>query len=221
MFPIQSLTGSGSLVTEEYDLDGFTAVRAGSAFNVMITQGDEYSVQVTADDNLGENLVVETRGDALVLELRQPTLIFRNVTLRADITMPTLEAVDVSGAPTGTFTGFSTDGEFQAQASGASTIEGDIEANDVRVDASGASNVILSGSTQTLDVQASGASRADLSDLTAVDVRADSSGASTVRVNVSGELDADASGASTVEFSGNPTRVREDESGASTIREID
>lgn len=219
-FPVRGITGSGNLVTETYDFDNFTAVRAGSAFQVTIAQGDTYSVQVTADDNVMDKLIVESRGGALILEMRQPSVFLGNVTLRAEITMPELEEVRFSGATHGSMTGFTTDGAFLAEASGASTIEGDIESDSLRVDISGASNALLTGATRELEVHASGASKANLSGLTAENARAEASGASRVEVNVSGELRAIASGASTVEYSGNPANVREDESGASTIREI-
>jgi hypothetical protein len=217
ILPIQGMTGSGTLVTTEHDLDGFTRVDAGSAFQVTITRGNDFAVTVTSDDNIADRLQVEVRGDTLVLGMRQPTMMLGNVTLRAEVTMPVLEGVNFSGATHGRFTGFRLDGEFRGEASGASTLTGDIEAGDMRLAASGASNMTLMGSAADVDVKASGASRVDLSSLSARNVRAEASGASTVRVNLSGELNASASGASNVKYTGSPTRVRENTSGASSV----
>lgn len=240
LLPLPGLNGSGDLVTEEYDLEGFTAVHAGNAFKVTVTQGDDYSVVVTYDNNAGDALVVETQDNALVLKLRENVGPVRNLTLRAEVTMPALEEIIFSGATTGSFTGFRTEGDFHAElagassadgeiyaaravveASGASNITGTIEADDVRFEAAGASRITFAGAAQTVEALASGASRVDLSELTAVDVRAEADGASTMRVAASGVLEADAAGSSTIEYSGNPATVRENVSGASNVRAVD
>ena len=46
-----SITGSGELVTEAYDLADFTKVDVGHAFDAEIARADEFSVAVTVDDN--------------------------------------------------------------------------------------------------------------------------------------------------------------------------
>lgn len=217
LIPIQGLTGSGNLVTEEYDLDGFTEIDASSAFEVIVTRGDEFAVTLTADDNIMDRVEVDVRGERLVLGMRDLTIMLGQITLRAEVTLPELTAITLSGASRATFDEFDVDGAFDAEASGASTISGAVNADSVRVDISGASKATLTGSARTLDALASGASTADLRDLIVEDARVEASGASTIRVHATSELDAQASGASTVRYSGDPSNVREDSSGASNV----
>ena len=91
------LTGSGNPVTEEYDFTGFSEIELGHAFEATITPGDTYAVSVTVDDNLLEHLVVEQDGARLRIGLEQDQLVTR-ATLRAEITLPALTLLDVSGA---------------------------------------------------------------------------------------------------------------------------
>ena len=82
---------------------------------------------------------------------------------------------------------------------------------------SGASTVRLNGRGGNSNIVVSGASTADLEDFALEDAQVEVSGASTAIVNVSGRLDAEATGASKVEYQGEPTLGKIDESGASRV----
>lgn len=76
----------------------------------------------------------------------------------------------------------------------------------------------MAGAAQNLRVNVSGASTAALEELPAAAAEVEASGASRATVNVSGKLKAEASGASTILYTGDPSSVVEDTSGASTVR---
>jgi hypothetical protein len=223
-FPIvvggEQVVGSGRAITEEYDFSGFTRVNVGSAFEVDVNQGDNYAVAVTVDDNIVQYLDVRLDGDTLRIGLK-PTIRFgfRNTVLRAEVTMPELEGLDVSGATRTRVNGFSSDKMVEIEVSGASQLTGDVSSSEMNIEASGASRVELNGETGRLDARASGASTLRLQDLSSTDTRVNASGASTIVVNPSGRLTGDASGASTVRYSGSPASVQVDTSGASSVRQ--
>lgn len=210
------LTGSGNPVTEEYDFTGFSEIELGHAFEATITPGDTYAVSVTVDDNLLEHLVVEQDGARLRIGLEQDQLVTR-ATLRAEITLPALTLLDVSGASQAQLNGFSSDADFTGHASGASRIHGDINAGNLDLEASGASTIALAGTGGNARAKASGASTIDLEEMSVQDAAVNASGASTVTVNPSGRLDADASGASNVYYLGTPTLGTIDTSGESDV----
>ncbi len=209
--------GSGRTVTREMDLTGFTRVQAGSAFVVDIKQGDSYHVAVTADDNLFDDVDASVSGDTLRLRLRPGTRVSR-FTLRAEVTMPSLQGVELSGASRGTLTGFRSADRLAIDVSGASSLRGDIEAGDVRLEVSGASTVELTGSGGNLSGNGSGASSLRLARFPVQDADISLSGASTAELDISGRLNADLSGASRLEYAGSPTLGRMQTSGGSTIR---
>jgi hypothetical protein len=190
------LRGSGNLETREMDLSGFTRLDVSHAFRVYLTQSDTFRVIITADDNVWDSLEVSMWRDTLKLGFEPGAFTVQDVTHEAEISMPTLKAVELSGA---------------------SRLSGDIESGDLAVDVSGASQLTLDGSGGDLTLDASGASKVDLSQFVVGDANVDASGASQVTVNVEGRLDADASGASRVYYRGNPTLGRIDTSGASRV----
>lgn len=213
---MSGLVGSSALVTQEYDFDDFTAVQAGGAFRVNVTQGDEYSVAVTVNENVAPHLQVEQSGGTLRLGLEN-LWNYRNVTLEAEITMPELRGIALSGASHGTISGFSSDANFSANLSGASSLQGDITAGNAAVEGSGAAKIELTGAGGDLRLNLSGASNAELGDFPVQDADVEASGASHALVNVTGRLDANASGASSIRYVGDPELGTIRESGGSSV----
>jgi len=215
---VTGLTGSGNVVSLEQDVSDFDSLEVSQAFKVTITQGDTSSVVIRIDDNLQPHLRVEQVGQKLSIGLDTDLgFNFGNTTLEADITMPSLAALEASGACEVTLVDFVIDGDVTLEASGASAIGGNLQAGGVDLTLSGASSASLTGSADGLSVDASGASSADLGAFPVGDVVVVVSGASSATVNASGTLDADASGASNVTYLGSPTLRNVNTSGASSV----
>jgi len=215
----RTITGSGDLVTREEPITDFDRVDVSHAFHVDISQGETFSVVVRVDDNLVEYLEVVKQGNTLKIGLEPGQgYSVREATLEAEVTMPELAGLELSGASHGTVTGFKSTEAFDVNLSGASRLRGDIEAGDATFDASGASRVTLNGSARNVTVEGSGASQIDLSDFAGADAKVKLSGASTATVNPSGTLDVDASGASDVYYLGDPRMGNVETSGASSIQ---
>jgi hypothetical protein len=213
-----SLVGSGIPVTREFDLSGFDQVEVSDSFEVDIRQGDAYSVVVRTDDNVAEYLEIVQRGSTLRIGLRPHTYTMVSVeTLEAEITMPELSGLELSGASSAMIVGFQSSDPFYAEVSGASSLEGEIQAGGVRFNVSGASDVKLTGSGGDLEMDVSGASSVDLAGFPVTSASIQVSGASSATVNTSGTLDVEASGASRVRYLGSPTLGSVDSSGGSTI----
>ena len=193
---ISRLRGSGALVTAEMSFRDFSKLDVSHAFEVHLVQSRSYRVVITADDNVMDEVEVSQSGGTLRLGLKRTALSFENVTLRAEVSMPTLEGLQLSGA---------------------SSLRGEVDTDDVRFELSGASHVTLEGRGGDLTLDASGASRADLGDFVVEDADLQVSGASQATVNATGRLDVDASGASQVTYLGNPSLGRIDTSGASSV----
>ena len=215
----QTIVGSGKTVTVEKDLSGFSKVAASSAFRVDISQSDGYGVAITVDEKVVPYLDVVVQGDTLRIAL-QSGLSLTGATgpLEAKVTMPKLTGLDLSGASRAIIGGFKSGERLDAELSGASRLDGEIEAGDVRFQLSGASRETLSGKGQKMALEASGASQANLEQFAVAEATVGLSGASQATVNVAGTLDADLSGASTLRYTGNPTMGSVESSGASTIR---
>lgn len=214
---VSGVRGSGDLVTVDERVSGFDSLNISTSFEVDIIQSQTYSLVVRVDDNIEQYLVIDQRGDTLFLGLEEGRT-YTNVALEAQISMPSLRNLELSGASKANFTQFVSSDPFEVAASGASDVRGDIEAGDVTIDLSGASDLRLSGAGRDLVLDASGSSKVDLEQFPVNDARLDLSGSSEAIVNVSGVLNVSASGASDVTFVGEPQLGDVETSGASSIQ---
>jgi hypothetical protein len=234
-FP-RAIRGSGEVVTRELELIDFERVEVHNAFQANIRQGDDFRVVVEVDEAALPFLRTTKQGNALQIGLEPGVSFIGNVTLRAEVTMPTLSGLSASGASVVEFAGFSSSQNLDLNASGASSLRGEIDAGNTRMDVSGAGQVTLNGELQDISLEVSGASRitlsgegkntrihasggcqVDLSEFPVEDAAIEASGASIVTVQANGTLDVEASGGSKVYYLGNPTLGQMQTSGGSTV----
>lgn len=211
------VAGSGQVAAQEYSLSGFDRVEAGAAFHVDIRQSESYQVVVRIDENLVRCLDVRLEGRTLRVGFKAECWVSGATTMEAEIAMPALVGLNLSGASQGVISGFKSERPLELEVSGASAIRGDIEAGDVTAEISGASSLQLDGRGSDLKLNVSGASRADLAGFRVRDADVEVSGASNATVAPSGRLDVEASGASHVYYLGSPTMGRVDVSGGSAV----
>jgi len=187
--------GSGNVVKEVRDLRGFKAIDVGGVFQVEVVANKDFFVEVETDDNLLPYVKTHTRGSTLHIESDKKLSPTQSIRIR--ISAPDITDLEVSGAANVAITELKNEG--------------------IKVDASGASKIKLAGETAIVLVDVSGATSVDAEGLKAVNATVEASGASHVDVNVSGALRAEATGASKVRYSGSPTSVEKDASGAGSV----
>ncbi len=191
-----TVTGSGNLVTEERNFNGFTAVDAEKGIDVDITQSGMFSVSVTADDNVIKRVQISKSGETLYV--RKKSGVYKTVVVRIEITMPQLRELVLSTGSHG-------------------TVEGFHSADEITIQLSGGSHVEMQGSAESLILSASGGSDLDLSTFAVQEADVDLSGGSHGTVNVNGRLDADLSGGSHLYYIGETTLGDIQKSGGSTL----
>ena len=190
-----AVAGSGVAATETRNLSDFTGIDVGGVFQVEVTAGKEFSVTVEADDNLLPYVKTEVRDG--VLRISSNERLKSSTQIRVRVSAPEIESINASGA--------------------SKVSVADLSSSELRVDTSGASKVNMAGETATLTIDVSGASNIDAANLKAENATVDASGASKVEVFVTGKLVSEASGASKIAYSGNPTSVTKDTSGAGKV----
>ena len=213
-----TLTDSGNVVTQEESITDFDKVGISHSFGVNISQGESFSVVMRVDDNLVEHLQVVKQGSTLKIGLNpNRNYTIRNATMEAEVTMPELTGLDLSGASHANITGFKFTKDLSVDLSGSSSLQGDIDAEDISIDLSSSSEMTLTGVGGDATIDISSSSELDLSEFPVVNARVKASSASTVTVNASGRLDVDASSASNVYYLGSPTLGEIDTSGGASV----
>jgi hypothetical protein len=117
---IRGVKGSGTLKTETRDVSGFDEIKASNAVNVEISVGSDFGVTVEADDNLLQYIKTETSGDTLKIYNEGSISTKSKITVK--ISMPEINALDVSGASTAVVSNVKSD-SIKLESSGASKIK--------------------------------------------------------------------------------------------------
>lgn len=230
------VAGSGTLVTRQFDVSGFTAVSFDDNVTAAVMYADKPAAAVSLDDNTIEYVVVEVEGDTLHVGL-DPANQYSGQTFRVTLGLPSLQALEVTGKSRVRVYGFATSdplsltltagsrvalsgtrgGDVTCDVSGGSGLGGDLSADALTGTVSGSSRVGVTGTVTTAKLEASGGSSLDLATLTISDLDVRLSGGSRGTVFVMRTLNADVSGGSQLDYSGSPTLGEVDSSGGSQI----
>lgn len=217
-FSLERATGQDdNRIMRRYDLKNFDRLSLGSAFEISVIKGN-YSVKVEGRKQDLEELEADVASGKLRIRYKDSFGWNRNrKRVVVTISMPTLKALDLSGATTSKVTGFNDLGNLDLDISGASKSDIQVKAQKVVMDVSGASSITLTGSASRIEGDISGATSIRAYDFTVKEAFLDVSGASNVRINVNGKMEVEASGASSVRYRGTAS-VRSNTSGASSVK---
>jgi hypothetical protein len=200
---------------KEFAILDFDRLEMGSAFNIEVEQSNTFRVEVRGDRRNIDDLEAFKSGNTLIIAFDD------NANRRHDtyihITMPTLKAVNFSGASVSKIHGFESDDDLNIYLSGASVTQLDADFREIDLVVSGASKLSLYGSGDELNGEVSGASWVKAFNYPVREAALDVSGASEAHITVTDELIITASGASSVLYRGSPS-VTSNVSGASTVQ---
>lgn len=213
------ITGSGNQISADRSVGEFSRIETSGSIKAILKQGSTNAVRITADDNILKEIDTYVEGKTLVVELDGNFCDAGPITVY--ITSKQFEGVDASGAVEIVSDGKLNVNDFDLDLSGSSKVSLTINARNVKTSSSGASEIALRGQAGSHELDLSGSTSVDALDFVVGRYRIDTSGASESKINVLNELSISASGSSDVQYRGNPTKIQNSESGASSLKKID
>lgn len=207
-------------------VDGpFHGIRVSGAIDLIIAQGDEVALAVSAETAAQrDDIITEVKDGVLEIHLKTYGVRSKRYSgkMRAYISFKKLDLIDGSGACDIVLQEKMKATQLKLVLSGACSFSGNIEIAQLKSQLSGACNLNLKQSTiESIDLSLSGAS--SIKSLETVVQSADikCSGASIVKLTVEKELKAHASGASVIQYKGNPQILQKSLSGVSSLKKVD
>lgn len=179
--------GSGKVKTESRSVTGFKAIKVDGVYDLKITAGKPYSVQVTSDDNLLPFIKTDLKNDTLLISSSRS--ICTKSDLKIQVAMPELNALTSDGSADVDIAGVKNK-KFSLNINGAGTIKAD-------------------GETQQLEIKASGSVDIDTTRLKAKSVSVKMEGAGDAKVFATDTLHANIDGAGSVFYKGTPKITKE------------
>jgi hypothetical protein len=206
---------------ETRDLSGFDSIEISGGIDLVLRQGQGFTVEVENDDGELDEIITEVRGTTLVIRRERSGSFFDwsgdsgSVTVR----LPTLVSLQASGGSDVEAEGAISGDRLALTASGGSDVSLDLAVGNLEVEASGGSDVSLSGTARSAHVQSSGGSDLNASRLMAEAANLESSGGSDLSIAVRDSLVANASGGSDISYTGDPRSKNINSSGGADIRQ--
>lgn len=200
---------------ETRDVGSFSKIYIGGAFNVYLSQGNDYEVVIDAPSNDIDDIITEVSGGKLQIKTRKGS---RNVEGDIYITFKDLSEIHSAGASIVESRTVIKSNNFEVRSSGAGEMSLDLDVDDIDISSSGASTLTLSGKAGNQDISLSGAGSIRAYDLEGKSAEVTASGAGDIRINVTGTLNVRSSGASSVRYKGSPDVESIKISGAGTVK---
>lgn len=194
---VNSVTGSGNVISETRDVSGFDSVALEGSGKVTISVGEGESVTVEADDNIVPLIQTRVENDTLVISTKNNTNITTRNTVRVNISMKSLKAIYLKGS-----------GEINASG---------VAGGNVEIQLPGSGNITVNGTADSLKISLPGSGNVTCDGLKAKSATISLNGSGNITAYASESLDATLNGSGTIRYSGSPTQVNKSINGSGTI----
>ena len=214
----QNASGSGKIVNESRNASDFNQIDLNGASEIILTQGNNESVTIEAEDNIMPYITTSVSNKKLAINFNngmpvptKPVKIF--------ITVKDLNAINIAGA-----------GKVNSDVlkvrdltigiNGAGEVNlNSLNANSLKTTISGSGKMTAAGSVPNQNIDISGAAEYNAKDLISKKATISINGAGKATINASNALDVLINGGGTVDYIGNP-KVTQKITGAGNVNKI-
>jgi len=213
--------GNGSVTEETREVGSFSEIDFSGIGEIVVTLGDVESLTIEAEENLLPYMETYNRGKTLVIKIQEGVNITPTEPIRFDITVVSLDAIDVSGVGNVSLPELESD-NFSVSISGVGGIEIDgLYAGRLTADMSGLGDLtVTSGSVDSQKIDISGGGKYSAAQLESREAEVSVSGVGSATVRASETLDVHISGSGGVDYYGSP-QVTSDISGIGDLDHLD
>lgn len=206
----------GPSIDQTRTVEAFKGLDVSNNIEVEFVQDSVKQLVVSAPQEALSEVITEVVDGKLKIYTES---FFVNYPVKVSIHNDSLTYIEGSGAARFKTQNIVNSPALTVKLSGASSADLDFNISGTsEFDLSGAAKADVNGNAGKTDIHASGASKFEGNEFKVFEAVADANGASKISIYATKRLDAEASGASDIDCEGNPTVVKRNESGGSSIR---
>lgn len=209
--------GNGNVETVERTInEPFNAIKATEGLNVYLTQGNNESITVEADENLHELILTEVIDG--VLKIHTSKNIGRATSKKVMVSFKDISAISsTSGSDVYSTNTISAD-YLKLKSTSGSDMKLEVNTSTLECKSTSGSDLKLSGKTEKLIAEATSGSDIKASNLVAESSQVKATSGADITVNTSKELTASASSGGDIKYYGNPEKVNKNKSSSGSVR---
>ncbi|MDP3965157.1 MAG: head GIN domain-containing protein [bacterium] len=213
--------GSGNVVSEERKLGEFSRIALNGVGNITVTQGEQVSLAVEAEDNIIGKISTEVEGDTLKINYNRSWWLWTfwpTKDINFAVTVTELDSVSISGSGSLSSSNLNSD-DFEISISGSGDVNLFLRAETLTSTISGSGDFALSGEVGSQILKINGSGEYLAQELSSREASIDINGSGTAEVWAEDTLEVDISGSGTVRYLGNP-QVSQSISGSGDIEKF-
>ena len=192
--------GNGVVVEETRNIsEDFTAVSAAEGLDVFVTQDNDFSISVEADENVIDLIATDIKDGRLRIHTTEN---IGRATKKIYVSLPQIDKLSTSSGADLIAQNVIRADKLELDASSGSDLHVELSASEVDADASSGADIKLSGRAEMLYVDASSGADIRARELAVKKCNAEASSGSDISVNVSESLIADASSGADISYTG-------------------
>ena len=210
---------SGHTVSRSIAVKNFDEIKVDGAIKLILVQDSSYKVQVDADSNIMAYVKADVSGSELKIKLDYDKYCGTDsIVVRTGI--GELKALDLNGTVKVIGEGQIYARDVDLNISGTSNVQMNLSASKVKTKVNGVGNITLSGQAGVHEVKVHGRAKVEAFDFVVGVYNIEIDGTGKANINVLNELKVKTSGTSEVYYKGNPKKVDEKKSGATTLEKV-
>ncbi|TYA84289.1 head GIN domain-containing protein [Seonamhaeicola marinus] len=209
--------GNGNVSIEDRTINGsFNTIKATEGLDVHLTQGNQTSVTVEADENLHELILTEVENGVLKIHTKQN--IGRSSSKKVFVSFKDIKSIiSTSGSDVYSENTIAAD-ELTLKTTSGSDMRLDINTSTLNCKSTSGSGLRLSGKTEKLVAEATSGSNIKAGNLEAESTQVKATSGANVTVNTSKELIAKATSGGDIKYYGDPEKVEKSDGASGSIR---
>jgi Putative auto-transporter adhesin, head GIN domain len=203
--------GNGNVVEKTRTInEPYEAIKVSEGLDVYVTQSDEESIVVEADENLQELIIVEVVDN--VLKIHTKKNIGRATSKKVMVSFKNISSVISTSGSYVNATNTITAENLKLESNSGSSMDLNVDANNVNSNASSGASIKLIGKTIKLKAEASSGSSIIANELITESSEANVSSGASITVNTTKKLIANANSGGHINYYGNPESVEQNKS---------
>ena len=214
----QGIDGNQNVVSEEREISSnFDQIKISQGLDLYITQSNDVSLSIEADENLHELIITEVENN--ILRIYTTENIRRAASKKIMLNIADVSTIKAtSGSNVNTINTLEVN-DLNITATSGANLNLDIKTQKLNCQSTSGSNLRLNGETNELTAKATSGSHIRASDLITQTSNVKATSGAHIKVNTLKELTARATSGGDVRYSGNPEKVNKSDSSAGSVRQ--
>ncbi|MDG4716266.1 head GIN domain-containing protein [Winogradskyella marincola] len=211
------IDGNKKVVTQDRNIsNNFESIKVSQGLDLYITQSNDVSLSVEADENLHDIIMTDVENGTLRIYTTEN--IRRAASKKINLSIDNISAIKATSGSDVFSTNTIKTNSLELNCTSGADITLDVKTETLNCYSTSGSDIRVSGTTKSLFAEATSGSDIKASDLIAETSKVKATSGADISVNTSKELTARATSGGDIRYSGNPEKVDKSDNSAGSVR---